>query len=91
MSTDNNAIQVLDRKLQVEIVVPILPEDLVDRVERALNNSNGRFVAKKTGIQTDGHHIVIKSKIRDQGSLQKAMEDLAHVLELSFRDSTNVS
>jgi hypothetical protein len=88
MSTDNKAIQVLERKLQLEIVVPAEPRDLTEQVLQSLNAHEGRFVAKVIGVSKDGSHIQVKTRIRDQGVIQTILEDLAHELNLSFRDST---
>jgi hypothetical protein len=89
MAADNKAIQVVERKLQLEIVVPNEPKDLVDRVLKALNNSDGRYVAKLAEFSQDGAHILVKTGIRNQGLVQIALRDLAHELQLSFLDSTN--
>jgi hypothetical protein len=89
MSTNNKAIRVIERKLQLEIVVPAEPKDLTDKVLKRLNASDARFAAKATEVCEDGSHILVKVRIRDQGLTQKTLEDLAHELGLGFCDATN--
>lgn len=91
MSNDNNAIQVVERKLQLEIVVPSEPADLAVRIVQALNNTDGRFTAKQQDLRQDGQHILVKIGVRDQGSCQEALKALAHELNLGFRDYTTSS
>ncbi len=91
MSTDNNAIPVVARNLQVEIVVPATPAELARQVQEVLNGSNGRFQIAGIDLKEDGYHLQIKARVRDQGLLQQALQDLASELQMSFRDPTTSS
>ncbi len=91
MTTDNKAIQVLSRSLQVEILVPAVPIELVHKVQEALNGSNGRFQVAEIDLKEDGYHLRIRTRVRDQGLLQQALQDLADELKMSLRDPTTSS
>jgi hypothetical protein len=91
MTTDNNAIQVVARSLLVEIVVPAVPPELARQVQEALNGSNGRFQVAEIDLKEDGYHLQIRARVRDQGLLQQALQDLANKLKMSLRDPTTSS
>lgn len=91
MTTDNKAIQVVARNLQVEIVVPAVPPELARQVQESLNGSNGRFQVAGIDLKEDGYHLRILARVRDQGMLQQALQDLTDELKMSLRDPTTSS